>query len=137
VPVAVEIRNKDWMTPKLVGFLRGRGAVWALADQARMPSPWYLVNKTDVVTGPFAYLRLLGDRAEVDRRTSTLDHIVIDRNDQILADAQAIRALAGRVPVVTFVNNHFAGHAPETIKELQRALSADSSGGASYDDRLA
>ena len=98
VPVAVELRNKHWFTPKLVELLRGHNVVWALADQSWMPSPWYLVNKTDVITGPFAYVRLLGDREEVDKLTPTLDHIVIDRTDQIQADAQAIKvaAVAGR-----------------------------------------
>jgi uncharacterized protein YecE (DUF72 family) len=122
VQVAVEIRNKHWFTPKLVDFLRSRNVVWALADQAWLPSPWYLVNKTDVITGPFAYLRLLGDREEVDKLTPTLNHIVIDRSDQILANARAIGQLRGRVPVVTFVNNHFAGYSPATIQQLVRAL---------------
>jgi uncharacterized protein YecE (DUF72 family) len=32
VPVAVELRNKTWLTPKLVECLRTYGAVWALGD---------------------------------------------------------------------------------------------------------
>jgi uncharacterized protein YecE (DUF72 family) len=122
VPVAVEVRNKNWVTPKLVDCLRGHQAVWVVADQAWMPSPLSLVQKFGAVTGPFAYVRLLGDRAEVDKRTESLDHVVIDRADQIGADAQAIRLLSERVPVLVFVNNHFAGYAPETIRELHLAL---------------
>jgi len=80
-----------------------------------MPSPWAVLQRLDVVTGPFGYVRLLGDRAEVDRLTKTLDHIVIDRVDQIEADARAIKRLSGRVPVVTFVNNHFAGYGPVPV----------------------
>jgi len=121
--VAVELRNKNWMTADLVECLRRHRAVWALSDQAWMPSPLSLVKKFDTVTGPFAYLRLLGDRAEVDKRTETLDHIVIDRGAQIRADAQAIRLLSERVPVVAFVNNHFAGYSPETLRELRDELS--------------
>ena len=122
VPVAVELRNKHWFTPKLVELLRGHNVVWVLADQSWMPSPWYLVNKTDVITGPFAYVRLLGDREEVDKLTPTLDHIVIDRTDQIQANAQAIKKLSERVPVLAFVNNHFAGYSPETIQQLLKEL---------------
>jgi hypothetical protein len=33
----------------------------------------------------------------------------------VAADAEAIRLLRQRVPVVAFVNNHFAGYAPETV----------------------
>jgi uncharacterized protein YecE (DUF72 family) len=79
-------------------------------------------SRLDPVTGPFAYVRLLGDPEEVDRKTKALDRIVIDRTEQIRGDAEAIRRLAGRVPVVVFVNNHFAGYAPETVRELRAQL---------------
>ena len=32
--------------------------------------------------------------------------------------ARAIRVLRRRVPVVAFVNNHYAGYAPETVRQL-------------------
>ena len=57
-------------------------------------------------------------RAAVDARTPTLDHIVVDRGDQVAEDARAINILRERVPVVAFVNNHFAGYAPETARQL-------------------
>jgi uncharacterized protein YecE (DUF72 family) len=122
VPVAVEVRNKNWMTAELADCLRTHRAIWALADQAWVPSPLSLVQQLDAATGPFAYLRLLGDRAEVDKRTPTLDHTVIDRGEQIEADAQAIRLLSARVPVLVFANNHFGGYAPETIRQLLAKL---------------
>lgn len=122
VPVAVEIRNKTWAVPKFVDCLRAHGAVWALGDQAWMPAPSNLIKKMDVVTGPLAYLRLLGDRGEVEALTKTFDHIVLDRIPQVEADAQAMRLLSERVPVLAFVNNHFAGYAPETIRQLQQAI---------------
>jgi uncharacterized protein YecE (DUF72 family) len=83
-----------------------------------MPSPLSVVQRLDVVTGPFAYVRLLGDREAVDALTPKLDHIVIDRSHQVAAEAEAIQLLRQRVPVVAFVNNHFAGYAPETVRQL-------------------
>jgi uncharacterized protein YecE (DUF72 family) len=124
VPVAVEVRNKTWLTKKLADCLRGHGAVLVVTDQAWMPSPLAVVDKLDAVTGPFAYARLLGDRAAVDALTPTLDHIVIDRGEQVRADAEAIRRLSERVPVLAFVNNHFAGYAPATIEQLLSLLTA-------------
>ncbi len=118
VPLAVEVRNKNWMTKKLADCLRGHGAVLVVTDQAWMPSPLTVVGKLDAVTGPFAYVRLLGDRAAVDALTSRLDHIVLDRGEQLRADADAVRRLSERVPVLVFVNNHFAGYAPGTIQQL-------------------
>ena len=122
VPLAVEVRNKTWVTPKLTDCLRAHGAVWVLTDQSWMPPPLKIVRQVDAVTGPFAYLRLLGDRQVVDALTSTLDHIVIDRTAQLREDAEAVRTLRERVPVLVFVNNHYAGYAPETIRQLQPLL---------------
>jgi len=96
------------MTAQFADCLRSRRVVWVLPDQAWMPSPLEVVQKLDAVTDPFAYVRLLGDRDTVDSLTKKLDHVVIDRSEQIKANAQAIRSLSGRVPVVTFVNNHYA-----------------------------
>jgi uncharacterized protein YecE (DUF72 family) len=118
VPVAVEVRNQTWMAPALGDCLRRHNAVWVLPDQAWMPSPLSVVERLDVVTGPLGYLRLLGDREAVDARTPTLDHIVIDRGEQVAEDARAIHVLRQRVPVVAFVNNHFAGYAPETARQF-------------------
>jgi hypothetical protein len=58
------------------------------------------------------------DREVADALTPTLDHIVIDRGGQVAADTQAIRLLRQRVPVVAFDNNHFAGYALETVRQL-------------------
>jgi hypothetical protein len=110
------------MAQALADCLRRYNAVWVLPDQAWMPSPLSVVQRLDVVTGPFAYLRLLGDRDAVDALTTKLDHIVIDRSDQVAADAEAIGLLRQRVPVVAFVNNHFAGYAPETVRQLVMML---------------
>jgi uncharacterized protein YecE (DUF72 family) len=127
VQLAVEIRNKGWISDEFAGFLRKYRAVWVLSDQAWMPTPLTLAEKFDVATGPFAYIRLLGDRQLVDSRTKTLDHVVVDRSAEIANDANAIRSLSVRVPVVTFVNNHFAGYAHDTIRDLQEALNGSGS----------
>ena len=58
----------------------------------------------------------------MDALTATLDHIVIDRGPEVEADARAIRVLRQRAPVVAFVDNHFAGYAPETARQLQAQL---------------
>ena len=54
-----------------------------------MPSPLSVVQRLDVVPGPLASVRLLGDREAVDALTPTLHHIVIDRGDQVAEDARA------------------------------------------------
>ena len=80
MPAAVEVLNQTWMTAALGDCLRRHRAVWVLPDQVWVPSPLSLVQRADlgVVTGPFAYVRLLGGREAVDAPTKTLDHVVID-----------------------------------------------------------
>ena len=120
MPLAVEVRNKTWMTAALADCLRRFSAVWVLPDRVWMPSPLSVVQRPDldVVTGSFAYVRPRGPRAAVDALTPTLDHIVIDRGPEVEMDTRAIQVLRQRVPVVAFVNNHSAGYAPETVRQL-------------------
>jgi uncharacterized protein YecE (DUF72 family) len=104
--------------------LRKHRATWVIVDQAWMPPPVSLVEKLDLVTGPFAYMRLLGEREEVDKLTNRLDHIVIDRTGQIAADARVAKLLSERVEVLVFINTHFAGYSPETIRQFLKELGA-------------
>jgi uncharacterized protein YecE (DUF72 family) len=122
VPLAIEIRNKYWMKKQFGDFLRSHGVTWVLADQAWMPLPEEIVHTLDAVTGSLGYVRLLGDRKAVDELTPTLNRTVVDRSDQIRSDARAVKLMAIKVPVVVFVNNHFAGYAHDTIRELLKAL---------------
>src|SRR5262249_53500015 len=82
----------------------GRGNAYV---PSRPPGP--AARHDDLVRVP-----LLGGREAVDALTPTLDHIVIDRGHQIAEGARAVQLLRQRVPAVTFVDNHFAGYAPET-----------------------
>lgn len=126
VPVAVEVRNKAWMTPALGDCLRRHGAAWVIPDQAWMPAPLHVVQKLDALTGPFSYFRLLGDRAEGEQRTPLFDHVAIDRTEQIKSDARAVALMSRRAPAFVFVNNHFAGFAPQTVEQFRAALEAES-----------
>jgi hypothetical protein len=48
-----------------------------------------------------------------------------------VADAKAMKLLAERVPVLAFVNNHFAGYSHDTIEKLIAALN---DGGAAKEE---
>jgi hypothetical protein len=85
-----------------------------VADQAWTPSPLSLVRHLDTVTGPFAYFRLLGERAEVDELTQTLG-IVPDHDNRLEIAAQAIKQVSEHVPVMAFVENSAADDAREVV----------------------
>jgi uncharacterized protein YecE (DUF72 family) len=93
-----------------------------LADQAWMPPPPEVLARHDRMTGPFLYVRLLGDRKGIKEVTTTWDKIVLDRTDWLSALADALGRLPIKGDVIVFANNHFGGHAPATCRELNRLL---------------
>jgi uncharacterized protein YecE (DUF72 family) len=122
VPLAVEIRNARWMNEDLATLLQFHGAALTLTEQTWMPTPRQIVEQLDPVTGPLAFVRLLGDRESIEKITQTWDRIVVDRSSDLAETARVIEGLSKRVPAFVFVNNHYAGHAPETVRELRELL---------------
>src|SRR5262245_25300139 len=68
--------------------------------------------------------RVYGSLAGYQDQASTLNHSVIDRRGQVAEDARAIQVLRQGVPVVAFVNNHYASYAPETARQLAELTDA-------------
>jgi uncharacterized protein YecE (DUF72 family) len=122
VPLAVEIRNARWVGTEFAAVLERHAAALTLTAQKWMPGPAELLKRIDPVTGPLAVVRLLGDREAIEQVTNTFDKVVIDRTAEIDEAAGVIRALAARVPVAVFVNNHYTGHAPATAAALRERL---------------
>lgn len=122
---AVEIRNKNWLTTDYFALLRECEAVAALVEHAWLPPIDELSERADVVTGPFAYVRLIGDRDGIEKITTSWDKIVVDRSRELDRIAGSLRKIAVRVPVVVFVNNHYAGHGPQTCRDLRGRLDGD------------
>lgn len=122
-PLVVETRNPKWIGKELLDFLRERRLILALQDQQWMPRPKQLWEKwgEGLKTGKDVYIRMLGERDRIDALTKTWDKIVIDRTEQI-ADWLPIieKFLSQEQDVSLFVNNHFEGHAPESIEKLKR-----------------
>jgi uncharacterized protein YecE (DUF72 family) len=124
---AVEIRNKSWIGPDFLDLLRRHGAAFVLVDQAWMPHADELPDRLDPLTADFSYIRLLGDRPKIEAITKTWDREVIDHGERLARWAEVIRRLAPRASeVFVFANNHYAGHAPATVRRLKALLSAPS-----------
>jgi len=122
VPLAVEIRNPRWVGSEFAGVLRRHRAALTLTEQKWMPSLSQVAERIDPVTGPLAFVRLIGDREAIEKVATTWDKVVVDRSAELVEVARVIRELAVRVPVGVFVNNHYAGHSPETIRSLRALL---------------
>jgi uncharacterized protein YecE (DUF72 family) len=113
---AVEVRNRWWVTRRLLDLLRARQVAFALTDHAWMPPIQELIRQHDVVTADFVYIRWLGDRKAMEAVTRKWDRLVVDRRQDTAAWVAVIRQLLARnLPVYGFYNNHYAGHSPGSI----------------------
>jgi uncharacterized protein YecE (DUF72 family) len=116
---AVEVRNKTWLGPRMLELLREHGVALALIDHPWMPRPREILARMDPVTADFTYVRWLGDRKGIEEQTKTWDKVIVDRRRELAEWVEAIRKFNQRsVDVFAFANNHFAGHAPATIRQF-------------------
>lgn len=116
---AVEIRNKNWMTPEFLDVLRSRGAAFALIDQSWVPRPWEFKEQLDFVTADFTFVRLLGDRKGIEEMTKTWDKVIVDRRHDLRSWVDYLRPIKQRgVTIYVYVNNHYAGFAPATANSF-------------------
>jgi uncharacterized protein YecE (DUF72 family) len=117
---AVEVRNSEWIAQPLADLLRRYDVAMALVDQAWMPHGDRVARWMDVVTASFSYVRLLGDRPAIESITTTWEREVVDQTATLERWAALLAAFASRgVPTFVFANNHFAGHAPATVRRLE------------------
>jgi uncharacterized protein YecE (DUF72 family) len=121
-PLVVEVRSKTWVGKDLLSFLAERKAIFAITDQEWMPRPKELWAKygRDLITGPEAYIRLLGERKRIEAITKTWEKLVIDRTEETRNVIGVIREIVGSTVVNTLTNNHFGGYAVASIELLER-----------------
>jgi uncharacterized protein YecE (DUF72 family) len=122
VRFAVEFRQRGWLTDGVLNLLADHGVACALSDGRWVPRRWALKLAERFAArppAPFAYVRWMGpDRSLVD-----YSRVQVDRTRELDAWAEALRALAGGVREVWgYVNNHFAGHSPASVRDLQHRL---------------
>jgi len=118
---ALEVRNKTWLTPRLLDRLRKRSVALTLIDHPWMPRIDRLMEEMDPVTADFTYVRWLGDRKGIEKTTTSWDRVVVDRSAETRRWIPALRKLLERdLTVFGFFNNHYAGHAPGSIRLLER-----------------
>lgn len=123
---SVEVRNGDWVSERLLDVLRARNVAFAWTDRARMSRPKQLASRLDPVTADFTYIRWLGDRSGIEQLTKSWDRTVVDRSAEIAEWAELLTELRRRgVSIYGYVNNHFAGHAPATIRALLDVLAPE------------
>lgn len=117
IDFAIEFRQKGWINEETLALLTARNVALALVDARWIPRSWML-KLAERPTAAHAYVRFMGP----NRAITDFSHVQVDRTAEIEAWAEVLPLLATKVKVYTYVNNHFAGHSPATIRELQRKL---------------
>jgi uncharacterized protein YecE (DUF72 family) len=115
---AIEFRHRDWISKDTLALLRQHGIALTLSDGRWIPRPW-LLRLCERPTTDFSYLRWMGP----DRRITDYSRLQEDRSAELDAWAAMIPVLLSQVrEVYGFVNNHFAGHSPASVRMLQERL---------------
>jgi len=129
VRFAVELRNKNFVTPALLGVLRRHRVALAFIDH-----PWFfgideILKKGDVLTTDFAYIRWLGDRKGIEEKTQRWDRLIIDRTRDMGRWIPNIRRIIeGGTTVYGYFNNHFAGYGVGSARLFRDAWGSTEAG---------
>jgi uncharacterized protein YecE (DUF72 family) len=114
---ALEIRNKYWLDERFADTLREHNVALALQDQSWMPLPHQM--KFDFITADFTYVRLLGDRKEIEKQTKIWDKVIVDRSKELRSWVDVCQQSIKRaVSTFVYANNHYAGHSPATVAQF-------------------
>lgn len=118
-------RFDRWFLWNLVDLLREHNIALVLIDQAWMPRPAQWFEKFDPITADFAYIRLLGDRQGIEKQTKVWDKVIVDRTQELHEwIGFTVQIIRRGIPVFIYVNNHYAGHAPATVRQFQEPYQA-------------
>jgi len=118
IAFAIEFRDKGWIHDGIVALLAEHNVALALTD-ARWISRKQMLALAERPTADFAYIRWMG----ADREIVDYSRIQIDRTRELELWVGVISQLAGKGRTVWgYVNNHFAGHSPASVRALQRML---------------
>jgi uncharacterized protein YecE (DUF72 family) len=115
---SVEFRHRGWITDGVLALLAEHDVGLTITDARWIPRKQMLALAARPTTD-FLYIRLMG----ANRDIVDYSRIQLDRTQEIEQWTGVLWPLALKgVRVYTYVNNHFAGHSPQTARELQRAM---------------
>jgi len=118
IRVAIEFRDRGWIHDGIIALLAEHEVALTLTDARWIPRRTML-SLAERPTARFSYIRWMGPNREI----VDYSRIQVDRSRELEQWAAIIAQLAQRATeVYGYVNNHFAGHSPQSARELQRLL---------------
>lgn len=119
LPIAIEVRNKDFLNANYFDFLIEHNIIPVLSEMKMLPTITEVYERNRLRIGDDVIIRLLGgDRKEIELRTKKIwDEIKVPKpqNQKI---AEMIVEMLETKNVILNVNNHYEGCAPKTILNL-------------------
>lgn len=120
---AVELRNRELLTPRYLDVLARHGAAHVLSFWEAMPSIGVQMDHPGILPAPFVVCRLLippGRRYEERKRSLSPFDAVVDPQHGMRADVVRLIRICEELGKVVFVivNNKAEGSSPLTIRAL-------------------
>lgn len=116
--IAIEFRQRGWIHDGLLALLAEHEVALALSDGKWIPRKQMLALAAKP-TAPFLYIRLMG----ANRDIVDYSRIQIDRARELEQWSTVLaQAAEPGLDAYVYINNHFAGHSPQSARELQRLL---------------
>ena len=118
IKFAIEFRQRAWINDGVLALLAEYGVALTLTDARWVPRKQMLAL-AGRPTADFTYIRWMGGNRDI----VDYSRIQVDRARELTQWAAVLAILAKvRVKVYGYVNNHFAGHSPQSVRDLQRML---------------
>lgn len=118
VQVAIEFRQRGWIHDGILALLAEHNVALALSDGRWIPRKTMLAL-AERPTADFVYIRWMGPNRDI----VDYSRIQADRTRELEQWAAVIGPLAQKLTAVYgYANNHFAGHSPQSVRELQLLL---------------
>jgi uncharacterized protein YecE (DUF72 family) len=118
ISMAVEFRQRGWIHDGIIALLAEHNVALTLVDGRWIPRK-QMQALAARPTADFAYVRWMGPNRDI----VDYSRIQYDRSRELESWAAVLQALAYRTTVVYgYVNNHFAGHSPASVRDLQLLL---------------
>jgi uncharacterized protein YecE (DUF72 family) len=112
----VEFRHRGWLTEGVLALLRDRNIALALVEGRWIPRKTML-SLAKRPTADFVYIRWMGP----NRDLVDYSRVQVDRSRELDLWTDAMLDVAERVKTIYgYVANTFTGHAPATVRGLQR-----------------
>lgn len=123
-PLAVEIRNRNYLRPEYFQLLKQHGVAHVFSEKEYMPHIYQVYRQFGHLLADKAVIRLLGgNRAAIEKQTGKVWDRVVSTKQELPAIAEMVRDMTQRgMDTCVYVNNHYEGCAPLTIARLRDLL---------------